>query len=534
MKSGFYTHHDDVQVIRLHQMHECIVDGQIPCRWVPDLGGLYGYPLFNYYAPLPYYVGEIFYLIIGDLIISAKLMFAVSLLGSYVFMYLFAKEYWGKLGGVLSALFFVYAPYHAVNLYVRGAMGEMWAMMWFPAILWSFTRLSKKLNLKNTALSGLLLALLITSHNLSALIFMPVLIAFIIIIWLGDKNHTFLRYSIIGLILGFLISSFYWIPALAEKSLVHVNTTTVGYFSYTEHFKGLRKIFLEADWNWGPSIREIPGGEPDAKWYKFGSVHSLFWLISLPITYLFYRKRKTKEALVLVLFNTLLLVSIFMIHPRSLFVWKVLDPLIKYLQFPWRFLMFTAFFASFIAGSAGYFFKRKESLSYLIAGILIFSTFSYFRPEKFVEITQEEYLSGDVWVAQINRSIFDYLPVYAKAPPAELASKRYEVVDGISKVENYSESSDFISFNTNSAEESIIRVSQYYFPGWMAYIDGESTSIIYNNDLGLMDIVVPRGLRKVELIFTNSPIRNASNVLSVLGILILIFLFLKKEKRHAN
>ena len=54
----YFTHHDDVQVIRLYEMDKCFKDYQIPCRWVPDLGGLYGYPIFNYYAPFPYYVME--------------------------------------------------------------------------------------------------------------------------------------------------------------------------------------------------------------------------------------------------------------------------------------------------------------------------------------------------------------------------------------------------------------------------------------------------------------------------------------------
>ncbi len=53
MAGPYFTHHDDVQVIRLYEMDKCFKDHQIPCRWVPDLGGLYGYPIFNYYAPMP-------------------------------------------------------------------------------------------------------------------------------------------------------------------------------------------------------------------------------------------------------------------------------------------------------------------------------------------------------------------------------------------------------------------------------------------------------------------------------------------------
>src|SRR3989344_8824286 len=122
----FFSHHDDVQVIRLYEMDKCIKDGQIPCRWVPDLGGLYGYPIFNYYAPLPYYFGELFYFVTANLILSVKIMFATAFLGSYLFMYLLARKFWGPWGAALSGIFYSFAPYHAVNLYVRGAIGELW------------------------------------------------------------------------------------------------------------------------------------------------------------------------------------------------------------------------------------------------------------------------------------------------------------------------------------------------------------------------------------------------------------------------
>ena len=259
-RPGFYVHHDDVQVIRLYEMDKCIKDLQIPCRWVPDLGGEYGYPLFNYYAPLPYYFGEVFNLISGNLLFSVKMMLIASLIGSYIFMYLLAREFWGEKGGVLSALFYVYVPYHAADLYVRGAMGELWSLMLFPLIFWTFFRLFKKISFKRLALAGLSFSLLVVSHNLSALMFTPILILYVFLLYIKRKNKKFLRYALFALIIGLLLSSFYWIPALAEKKYVHVDTTTMGYFSYTEHFKGLRKL-LSRSWDWGPSIREIPGGE---------------------------------------------------------------------------------------------------------------------------------------------------------------------------------------------------------------------------------------------------------------------------------
>jgi len=53
LKPGYYNMHDDMQMMRQLEMEKCIKDGQIPCRWVPDLGYEYGYPLFNFYPPCP-------------------------------------------------------------------------------------------------------------------------------------------------------------------------------------------------------------------------------------------------------------------------------------------------------------------------------------------------------------------------------------------------------------------------------------------------------------------------------------------------
>src|SRR5215471_3540246 len=172
--------------MRIYEMHQCLVDLQIPCRWVPDLGGGYGNPLFNYYAPLPYYIGELFYLATRNIITAAKLTFATGFLAAYVFMYVFASRLWGRLGGSLSAIFYVFAPYHARNMYIRGAMGELWAMAAFPLVIWAFLRLRNQSTPWNTLLLGVALATLIVTHNLSAMLLLGV-VAFLSVVQLWDR-----------------------------------------------------------------------------------------------------------------------------------------------------------------------------------------------------------------------------------------------------------------------------------------------------------------------------------------------------------
>jgi len=81
-------------------------------------------------------------------------------------MYLWLKEFLGVKAGLVGALFYTFAPYRFVDLYVRGAIGECVAFVWLPLILYFGLKFSKEQ--KNIYLFGgsLSLGLLIMSHNL--------------------------------------------------------------------------------------------------------------------------------------------------------------------------------------------------------------------------------------------------------------------------------------------------------------------------------------------------------------------------------
>lgn len=199
IRPGYFPMHDDMQAMRLMQMDKCVKDGQIPCRWVPDMGYGYGYPQFNYYAPLPYYVMEFFHLSGLGYLDSVKLGFISSSLVSIGGMFLLGTALWGGLGGFISSFLYAYAPYRALDFYVRGAMGKLWALAFLPFVFWQVYEIVKGKK-KAILYFALFTAALFTSHNISALITIPFLILWIIILLI--KNY---RYSPIGLKKVFLI-----------------------------------------------------------------------------------------------------------------------------------------------------------------------------------------------------------------------------------------------------------------------------------------------------------------------------------------
>ncbi len=530
----YFTHHDDVQNIRLFEMNKCVLDVQLPCRWVPDLGGLYGYPLFNYYGPLPYYYGEVWYFLSHSLIFSAKMMFATGFVASFIFMYLATRKLWGSWGGSFAAIIYSYSPYHSVDFYVRGAMGELWALAFFPAILWATLRLKEKPSWGNSVLLSVCLAGLVLAHNLSAMLFFPIVGVFVVGAALISKNGRFFKFFCFSLVLGLTLSAFYWIPAYFEKSLVHLETTVEGYFSYTEHFKGLRKLFLDRSWGWGASVREIPGGEKDGLSFQIGYGHILIWLLSM-IAAIKLWKKQPLLGWVIGFFSIVLLGAVFMINPKSEVVWKSIDSL-KYLQFPWRFLEIIIFAIAIMSGSVLMLIRPKYKMLVYVVGIalIVGLNFSYFRPEKFLNITDQSILSGSSWDSQIKRSIYDYLPIYAKAPPAELATVRYQLVSGGTSINNFKENSQSLNFSSTSLTPVEFRWSQYYFPDWQILVDNQKVAIDYHNDLGLITFIIPSGNHKVVGQFKDTPIRTYSNWASLAAVTLTFGLFLIKIRKRPH
>src|SRR5260221_7578910 len=216
--AGFFTIHDDAQVSRLYDLHKILVDGKIPPRWVPDLGFGYGFPLYNFYPPLFYYVGEIFHLLTFSFITSTKIALGVSFVLSAVFMFLWVKDRFGRLAGIFAAIVYVYAPYHAVDIYVRGAFAEFFSFIWIPAVLWSFDRISRKQSFGNILPSGIFLTFVVLSHNLVAMQAIPFFVTYIgVLLFQQRKKFLYLlrTYCISGRI-SLALSAYFWLPALAE------------------------------------------------------------------------------------------------------------------------------------------------------------------------------------------------------------------------------------------------------------------------------------------------------------------------------
>ncbi len=496
---GYFSHHDDLQVIRIFEMRRCFTDLQIPCRWVPDMGYGNGFPLFNYYSATPYYLGAVLSYVLGY-IGAAKALFFIPILIGGVAMYLLAKELFGKLPALTASTLYIFVPYRALDTYVRGAVAESLALAVVPLIFYFVLKLTKNSSLWNFLGLTFSLFTLLTSHNIMSIFFVPILV-----VWAGywlfvSKLNNF-KQVFLSFILAFGLSAFFIIPAYFEKDLVQVDTLTISHLDYRVHFVALKQLFTRS-WGYGSSVQ----GASDGMSFQIGWPHILFPVLVL----LFFRNPTT------VFFVVIFVLSIFMTHNKSSAIWEAI-PILKYVQFPWRFLAVASFSASLVGG----FFAKKKALAVLIILITVLLNFGYFKPEKFYpNLTDQEKLSGDLWQDQQKGGILDYLPKTA-SEPKEAAANLPIVRFGKAEVGDFVNKSNKWEFKAKVEGDSIIEVPVFDFPNWQVKV-GEKVYPHKTGIIGRITLDLSEGEYTVYGEFKNTPIRTAANVATVVSFISLV------------
>ena len=122
---------------RVHQLVTAVADGHFPVRWMPDANYGYGYPFFNFYAPLSIYIAGFFKLLGFSYVKSIQLAQLLGFMVAAVGMFALARRWFGHAWtAVLAAIAYTVAPFHMVNVYVRGdSLAEFWAMAFYPLVI---------------------------------------------------------------------------------------------------------------------------------------------------------------------------------------------------------------------------------------------------------------------------------------------------------------------------------------------------------------------------------------------------------------
>ena len=522
INSGYFPMHDDTQVARVVVMGRALREGQFPVRWVSDLGYGYGYPIYNFYGPLPYYLGGAFYAAGVNSVVATKIMFGFGAILASLTMYCLLEPWFGIVLAITGAVLFSYAPYHAVDIYVRGAVGEYWAIGFLPLVIYGFTMMfDNQRQRKGIIAGGIGLAGVILSHTILGYLTVGLVMTGIVVYWFtGLIRKNFERRMLIGplaiVAVGLGVSAFFWIPALVEMKSTSVsamitNAPTV----FFDHFVCPAQLW-NSPWGFGGSVP----GCVDGLSFKLGKPEIGMAILGLLTMIVVVMKKKIAETRsLMVIAGATLIISLLGVLEISKPIWSLV-PNYTFIQYPWRLLSFTIVSCGMI-GVYPFILIRNRGVRIIVAialiAICIVVNAKLFRPQYLYPVNSNQLESATDLRFRVSKISDEYLPSGIPKPknPSEVVRDVIQA-DSPMKSRVVQNTATDLKVVVESKTTQRIQIQRAYFPGWIYFVNGQP--MIPTIAHALPSVVVSEGTSVIESRFTNTPIRLVGNVMSIISI----------------
>jgi hypothetical protein len=546
----------ELHVYRLAELAYLAREGELYPRWAPNFYYGYGYPIFNYYAPLTYYLGLPVALLPSlDAVDGVKAVFILGLLAAAAGMYGFVRDNWGRPAGLVSAAVYVYAPYiHYVDPHARGDLAEAFSFGVFPLALWALDRLRRRATARNWLAAAALTAAVILSHNLMAMVFFGMLTAWAVW-WVvsgesaslpvasGGVGRTWRAWRVwrawrllIVLFLGVGLSAFFWVPVALEQDAVNLSTL-VGegdHFDFRNHFLSWQVLLSPSPWiDWGASEASFA--------FNLGIAQWLLGALGL----LMLMARRVSQPAHLLYFALALALLLFLMLPVSTPLWEVV-PLLPFMQFPWRLLGAAVAMLAVLAGAGTAALLSmappgvRPWLPAAQIGFVLLLALPLAQPPPWAEDFGDTGPWRAVHVELAGRwlgttSTADFVPVTVDRIPGPQESVLHDLFSGRqpervnratlpagTRVTFEPVSPLHSRYHVAGDDYFLLRLFLFDFPGWTARLNGRPVATELARPEGFLVVPVPPGEHVVDVRFGTTPARSLATAVSALALLLVL------------
>ncbi len=512
-KPGAYTSHDLTHhIVRTIHMDKILSEGQFPPRWVGDLNWGYGYPLFLFNYPLPSFMAVGFHKLGLNFIWSVKMTMALSMVSSAIFAYIFLRYLFkSELAGFTGGLFYLYAPIRFLNVYVSATFGNAVAFMFVPLIFWAITKASRgEFDKKSLILGSLSLAGLILSHNIMALMFLPIVGAYSLFsLWQipSKSKRLFILHSSFIILLGLGLSSFFLLPAIFEKSLIRYDSALTGF--YKTHFPAWWQL-IRSHWGYGFSH---PGTAQDDMSFQIGLAHILVVIISiLVIAKRILLKGLTLKEYPTIFFLVVFAVSILLMLEISTPIWET-TPLLPYLQMPWRLLAVSIFTASILAAWLVSQLRFHLPIALFLSLAVLIANRNHLRINEILPLADADYMSINNSTTMASEHLplgsnkFDNIP----PPPSKITISEGDI-------DIITNNSSYVHAVVTTSEPTSLTFNQVYFPGWKYTLNGQPITGSFKPNFPIPVFPVPAGRNIFTASFGRTSVRTIADIITPISL----------------
>ncbi len=542
---------------RTQQLAENLRAGVWPAHWMPDAAHGLGYPFYIFYASLPYYVAAGLHLAGWGLLWSIKLTQALGFLLAGLAMYRVARRLGARPGAaLLASTIYTCAPFHLVNVYVRGdALSEFYALALYPLVLWAATALVERPSAGRVAGLAASYALLAVCHNISVLVFSPLVALWLLVGALAQRDGRWRALGIgaAAIVLGLALSVWFWAPALREQTLVQLQEQTTGYFHYANHFLRGNLVQTRLLHDYTIDAQRTPFSM--GLWQAALAVGGL----AAALTMLWPRRAQGAVSEQKVdaanawrrwatwVAMTALAVYTWLMTPSSTWVWAHV-PLLPMVQFPWRLLGVQALAIALLAARIPALYRERLWPTLLIVALCVAAGLAGLRLDRLplseADVTPERLMLYETWSGNIGSTVRnEYLPRDMQPRPYTSAVQ----LAGVSKpmplaLEGLLAGAELLSRDAEREEwqirvdtPALLAFHTTFYPGWEATVDGVPQGVEPLAGLGQVGLRLQRGDHRVVLHFQATPVRRYTLWGSAAALLVLLGLMAWHLRRvHAT
>lgn len=531
---GFYWSHDGVyHISRNYATNSEIISKQLPPLIEPNFCKGFGYAWNIFYPPLETYISSIFS-IFTSLLNAIKLTIMLSIIAAGITMFALMKKITkNHTMSFLTAIIYMSAPYFLSDIYVRMAMGEVIAYIFFPLLFYGlydiFYDTGKQSYFITIGALGIIL-----SHNISTLMAVIISSIFVLInikkLFTENSLNLWKKLIINGFFI-ILISLGFYIPFLEHKF-----STEYAIFSQAfsvEKFSELAiypsQLFFsvpKAEWAYSLSSNMIN----ESMSFELG----LPIIIALLFTPIVLPKIKKENK---ILYITTLCTGIFFaIMATSIFPWKYIPIVPTVIQFPWRFLIVSTLTLSIISGINIYhcmYDMKSNNIYILILIILIYSGTYISNSVKYDVAFDTSYLNNNIELVNNQCAAYEYLPLKANSNLEYIRQRSNGIVitSGIATIENEQKDESNMTFTIKeSSENTTLELPYIYYLGYTIKIN-DSKIDYTESDNGFIQITIQAyDSASVEVTYTGTLIEKISFAISIISSICFIVYIIYNEK----
>lgn len=542
-RPGFYTSHDgETHAARLAQYAQAIKDGQFPPRFADNFYSGLGSPIFVYIYPLPYLLGALIHFLGFSIADSFKILMGTSFIFSGVFTYLWLSYLLkSPKAGFIGALFYMWSPYRFLLIYVRASISEILAYTFVPLALYFLTRLIVERKWLFLPLSALSIALILLSQNLVALIAMPVIGTYCLLIAVTRKSFKFLLLSAVAAVLGLMASAITYLPSIFERGYIHFDSTINQ--TYVNHFVTWAQL-IKSPWGYG---FDLPGTINDQLSFQIGIAQLMVTVISVPL--IIYKMAKTKKSFgkthIAIFFLAIIFISALLMveTPITIKIWQNIKAF-SIIDIPWRFLGVIALACAYLAAYLTKLIKPGFFLIFLVL-LVIVANRNHLRINQQRDLSDAFFNNYTGTATQYN----EFTPHWRqteRVPEFFDPKQKAEITLGQGTIKVVNENSRTVTLDTKLDTSSKILIHKFYFPGATLTINGKvyrafkdyEISNPGSNDLntqqdksGLPRITLPKGNYLIQYTYGETQLRLFADLITGVTVLLLFFLTVLYAKR---